>query len=398
MLRAAHVFKGAEAKQATKFVRCFASGADSAEFTVTRPFKGYKLESIPEVKVKTTKQEMMGFYKTMSYWRRLEIVADTLYKQRLIRGFLHLYDGQEACVAGMEAAIKRTDSVITAYRDHCHQLGRGDTGESIMAELMGKKTGCSKGKGGSMHFYYPENNFYGGNGIVGAQVPVGAGIAFAHKYKGDGGLCVSSFGDGASNQGQIFEAMNMAYLWKLPIIFVCENNQYGMGTAANRAAANTDFYTRGDYVPGLWVDGMDVLAVKKAFEFGGQYCRSGKGPLYFELNTYRYHGHSMSDPGVSYRTREEIQAIREKKDCIELVKKRILEKKWATEEELKAIEKECRAMVESDVEKAKAAADPDLSETYSEIYVGSPPPLIRAVDPVDSINSSVKYPPFVAHA
>jgi len=336
---------------------------------------------------------MLEFYKTMAYYRRIEVVSDSLYKDKAIKGFLHLYDGQEACVVGMEASIKRSDSVITAYRDHCHQMARGDSGESVMAEMMGKQTGCSKGKGGSMHLYYPENNFYGGNGIVGAQVPVGAGIAFAHKYKKDGGVCVAAFGDGAANQGQIFEALNMAALWKLPCIFVCENNRYGMGTSVARASANVNFYQRGDYVPGLWVDGMDVLAVKSAYAFGAEYCRSGKGPIYFELNTYRYHGHSMSDAGTGYRNREEVDQVRAEFDCIELTKLRLLEKKWATEEELKAIDKEVRNKVNQEVAAAKKAPNPEIPDTFSDIYVGEPPPFIRAVDPKDSIINKIKYAP-----
>jgi len=306
-----------------------------------------------------------------------------------------MYDGQEAIVTGMESAIKKTDSVITAYRDHCHQLGRGDTGVSILSEMLGKATGCSQGKGGSMHLYYPEHNFYGGNGIVGAQVPVGAGIAFAHKFKRDFGLCVAAFGDGAGNQGQIYEALNMASLWKLPILFVCENNMFGMGTSIERAAANPNFYQRGDYVPGLWVDGMDVLAVRSAFQFGAEWCRSGKGPLWFELNTYRYSGHSISDADKTYRTRDEIDQVREERDCIELVGTRLIKQGWATPAELKAINRKISQDVDKEVVEAEKAPLNPISETFTHIYKGSTPSFIRAADPKDSVNNGRKYPPVV---
>jgi len=368
---------------AKAFVRSFAS--NEVKFEVTRPFKGHKLTP-PSNTVTATKDECIGYYKSMVYYRRFEMVADMLYKERLIRGFCHLYDGQEAIVTGMEASIKKTDSVITAYREHCHQLARGDTGVSVMSELMGKATGCSKGKGGSMHMYF--NNFYGGNGIVGAQVPIGAGLAFAHKYKKDGGISVAIYGDGAANQGQIYEASNMAALWKLPVVFMCENNQYGMGTSTQRAAASDSFYTRGDFVPGIWVDGMDVLAMRTGMQFAADWCRSGKGPIFFEANTYRYHGHSMSDPGVSYRSRDEVSAMRANRDCIDSLRKRLLDQGWLTEKDVKAIDQAVKKQIEEESQKAKASPLPKLEETYTDIYAGQPPPFIRATE----LNNSIVAP------
>jgi len=303
-----------------------------------------------------------------------------MYKAKKIRGFCHLYDGQEAIIVGQEAAIKKTDSVITAYRDHCHQLGRGDTAESVYGELMGKEIGCSRGKGGSMHMYFPEHKFYGGNGIVGAQVPLGAGLAFAHKYRNDGGVAVASFGDGAANQGQIFEAANMAALWKLPMIFVIENNGYAMGTSTSRGAACTDYYTRGDYVPGIWCDGMDVLAVKKAFEFAREFCTSGKGPIFLEANTYRYHGHSMSDPGISYRSKEEVDGVRRDRDPLVNCVKKLMAQGWTTEKDITALEKDIRKEVEAAAKAAETAKELPVEQMFEDIYRNSYPPFIRSVD------------------
>jgi len=361
-------------------------GKDDVQIELSRPFKGHRLEP-PSPVAYTNPTELLQYYKVMSYYRRFEIVADTMYKQRLIRGFCHLYDGQEAIVTGMESALKRTDSVITAYRDHCHQISRGDSGESVMSELMGKETGCSRGKGGSMHMYLEKGRFYGGNGIVGAQIPLGAGLAFAHKYKKDGGVAVAAMGDGASNQGQVYEAANMAALWKLPIIFLVENNEYGMGTSTKRASASTQFYTRGDYIPGLWIDGMDVLACKTGFQFARDWCASGKGPIFVEAQTYRYHGHSMSDPGVSYRSREEVTAVREGRDCIDRVKSLLISKGWADAAQLKAIDKEIRIAVDHTVEFAKAAKELDKVEMFTDVYRGQPPPFIRTVDYRNSVSA-----------
>jgi len=358
--------------------------ATTFEFT---PFKGFKLEELPENKAEATKEECMGYFRTMSKYRRFEITADTLYKQRLIRGFCHLYDGQEAIITGVEAALTYTDSIITSYRCHAHQMSRGDTAANTFGELLGRDIGCSRGKGGSMHMYNKENNFYGGNGIVGAQVPLGAGLAFAHKYNGDGGVSVTMYGDGAANQGQVFEAANMAALWKLPCIFVCENNQYGMGTSVERHAANSNFYTRGSYIPGLWIDGMDVLAVKKGFEFASQWCRDGNGPLFVECQTYRYHGHSMSDPGVSYRTREEVQSVRKGRDCIENMRNLIIDQGWADAAELKAIEKEIRKEIDEAVKIAKAATELPADHLTDDIYYNERPKFIRLIDEQTSLHN-----------
>jgi len=359
-------------------VRSFSSAATTATFDLT-PFKGHRIDP-PKPIASSSKDELLKFYRTMTLFRRVEIVADTLYKQRLIRGFCHLYDGQEAVLTGMESVLTYNDSIITSYREHCHQISRGDSVANMLGELMGKKIGCSKGKGGSMHMYMSKNRFYGGNGIVGAQLPLGAGLAFAHKYNKDGGVAVAAYGDGAANQGQLYEAANMAALWKLPVIFLCENNNYGMGTSTSRASANTQFYTRGDVIPGLWIDGMDVLAVKAGFEFAANHCRSGKGPMFVECSTYRYHGHSMSDPGISYRSREEVANVRAQRDPIENVKAKLLAKGWADEALLKSIDKEVRKEVEAAEEEAKNAAELPEMETYTEIYVDQPPPFTRTVD------------------
>ena len=250
----------------------------------------------------------MGYHRTMYLMRRMEIAADNEYKQRSIRGFCHLYDGQEAVAMGVQSALDAEDDWITTYRCHCAALVRGDTPEMILAELFGRATGAAAGKGGSMHMYNSEKNFWGGAAIVGAQVPIGAGLAFSHKYKhdqaggGDGpmGCAVTMYGDGSANQGQCWEAANMAALWKLPTIFMCENNEYGMGTSTKRSSFITEYYKQGNKIPGIQCDGMDVLAVRDAVAFAKAHCGAGNGPIYMEMKTYRYHGHSMSDPGITY--------------------------------------------------------------------------------------------------
>lgn len=324
-------------------------------------------------------------YTLMAKMRRMETAADALYKQKLIRGFCHLNIGQEAVSVGMEAAIDKNDAVISAYRCHGFTMVRGGSVMGILAELMGRKDGVTKGKGGSMHMF--AHNFYGGNGIVGAQVPIGAGIAFAQHYRGEKSCTFSLYGDGAANQGQVFEAYNLAKLWDLPAVFVCENNQYGMGTAANRAAASTRYYTRGDYIPGIKVNGMDVLAVREACRFAKEYSTSGKGPLVIEMTTYRYGGHSMSDPGTTYRTREEIQHMRSQRDPITGLKNRILESGAAEESELKAIDKEMKAYVDQAVIEAKQSPEPNVEEMWTEVYVkGTEPDFVRGVESQEIIN------------
>ncbi|VFQ66743.1 unnamed protein product [Cuscuta campestris] len=331
------------------------------------PFSAHNVDPPPRT-VETTDKELMGFFRDMALMRRMEIASDSLYKAKLIRGFCHLYDGQEAVAVGMESAITRKDCIITAYRDHCIYLARGGTLLGAFSELMGRKDGCSKGKGGSMHFYKKDSGFYGGHGIVGAQVPLGIGLAFAQKYSKEDYVSFSLYGDGAANQGQLFEALNMAALWDLPAILVCENNHYGMGTAEWRAAKSPAYYKRGDYVPGLKVDGMDVLAVKQACKFAKDHALKN-GPIILEMDTYRYHGHSMSDPGSTYRTRDEISGVRQERDPVERVRKLILSHDLATEKELKDIEKEVRKEVDEAITKAKESPMPDASELFTNVYV-----------------------------
>nr|GEV10457.1 pyruvate dehydrogenase E1 component subunit alpha, mitochondrial-like [Tanacetum cinerariifolium] len=330
------------------------------------PFTGHNCEP-PSRSITTTSSELMTFFSDMALMRRMEIAADSLYKSKLIRGFCHLYDGQEAVCIGMESAITKKDCIITAYRDHCIFIGRGGSLLESFSELMGRQDGCSRGKGGSMHFYKKDAGFYGGHGIVGAQVPLGCGLAFAQKYKKEESVTFAMYGDGAANQGQLFEALNMAALWDLPAILVCENNHYGMGTAEWRAAKSPAYYKRGDYVPGLKVDGMDAFAVKQACKFAKEHALKN-GPIILEMDTYRYHGHSMSDPGSTYRTRDEISGVRQERDPIERIRKLILAHDIATEKELKDIEKQARKEVDEAIAKAKESPMPDESELFTNVY------------------------------
>ncbi|MGB0959934.1 MAG: pyruvate dehydrogenase (acetyl-transferring) E1 component subunit alpha [Halocynthiibacter sp.] len=314
-------------------------------------------------------EELLEFYREMLLIRRFEEKAGQLYGMGLIGGFCHLYIGQEAVVVGLEAATKEGDKRITSYRDHGHMLACGMDPKGVMAELTGREGGYSKGKGGSMHMFSKEKHFYGGHGIVGAQVPLGAGLAFADKYNGTDNVSFAYFGDGAANQGQVYETFNMASLWKLPVIFVIENNHYAMGTSLERASSTEELYTRGQAfgIPGEAVDGMDVLAVKAASEKAVAHCRAGNGPYILEMKTYRYRGHSMSDP-AKYRTRDEVQKIREERDAIEHVRDLLLQGKHATEEDLKAIDKDIKAIVNEAAEYSKESPEPHVDELYTDIY------------------------------
>jgi pyruvate dehydrogenase E1 component alpha subunit len=317
-----------------------------------------------------TQEELLQFYREMLLIRRFEEKAGQLYGLGLIGGFCHLYIGQEAVAIGLQSALTPgKDSVITGYRDHGHMLAYGIDPNIIMAELTGRAAGISRGKGGSMHMFSTEHKFYGGHGIVGAQVSLGAGLAFKHKYSNDGGVCLAYFGDGASNQGQVYESFNMAELWKLPIIFVIENNQYAMGTSVNRASSEDQLYRRGESfrIPGIQVDGMDVLAVRGAAETALDWVRSGKGPVLLEMKTYRYRGHSMSDP-AKYRSRDEVQAMRENSDPIDQVKDH-LEKLGVNEDAFKAIDKEIRTIVAQAADFAETSPEPEIGELYTDILV-----------------------------
>ena len=320
-------------------------------------------------KPNVTAEDLKKHYHDMLLIRRFEEKAGQLYGMGLIGGFCHLYIGQEAVVVGLEAAASEGDKRVTSYRDHGHMLACGMNPDGVMAELTGRRGGYSKGKGGSMHMFSKEKHFYGGHGIVGAQVPIGAGLAFADKYKGNDSVTFAYFGDGAANQGQVYETFNMAALWQLPVIFVIENNQYAMGTAQTRSTSSPDIYTRGAAfgIPGQAVDGMNVLEVKAAGDTAVKHCRAGNGPYILEVKTYRYRGHSMSDP-AKYRTREEVQKMREERDPIEYIRSLLLTGKHATEDDLKAIDKDIKKVVNASTEFAKESPEPDLSELWTDIY------------------------------
>ncbi len=318
-----------------------------------------------------SKNALLKYYRDMLLIRRFEEKAGQLYGMGLIGGFCHLYIGQEAVVVGLESVTIEGDKRITTYRDHGHMLACGMDANGVMAELTGRIGGYSKGKGGSMHMFSKEREFYGGHGIVGANVPLGAGLAFSDMYKGNKNVTFTYFGDGAANQGQVYETYNMAELWKLPVIFVIENNHYAMGTSVKRATKSSSFWERGTAfsIPGEQVDGMDVLAVRAAGLKAVKHCRAGKGPYILEIMTYRYRGHSMSDP-AKYRTRDEVQKVREERDAIEQVRGRLLDA-GASEAELKAIDKEIKDIVNASAEFAKESPEPDPSELWTDITVSA---------------------------
>merc|ERR1712184_231362 len=343
------------AVQPTRFLpsllplRPFASKSQELQLSIDSDYKFHKCEG-PGKEVTTSAEELIHAFKVMYAIRRMEQGADKMYKARKIQGFLHLYNGQEAVVSGIEAALTPEDSIITAYRDHGFAYTRGCTIREIYAELMGKVTGCSKGNGGSMHMYSKKGNFYGGNGIVGAQCPVGAGVAFSHKYRDDGKVCVALYGDGAANQGQIFEAYNMSLLWKLPVIYVCENNK----------------------------DGMDFLAVRNAVDFAKQHAVKN-GPIILEMVTYRYVGHSMSDPGTTYRTREEIDTVRKQRDPIERLRHRLIQNELCDEKEIKEMEKAIRAEVDEAMNQVNDDSFPPEEQAFQNIY-WKETPAVRTVE------------------
>jgi len=348
------------------------AAADAAEAAEAFALRSLQTAHAANPRYAASNDELLALYEQMLLIRRFEERAGQLYGLGLIGGFCHLYIGQEAVAVGLQSALDPArDSVITGYRDHGHMLAYGIDPKVIMAELTGRAAGISHGKGGSMHMFSIDHRFYGGHGIVGAQVSLGTGLAFAHKYREDGGVCVAYFGDGAANQGQVYESFNMASLWKLPIIFVIENNQYAMGTAVKRSSAETHFYRRGTAfrIPGMDVNGMDVLEVRQGAQLALDHVRGGNGPVLMELNTYRYRGHSMSDP-AKYRSREEVQDVREHRDPIDHAKVELLERGIA-EERLKEMEKQIRATVAAAADFAENSPEPELTELYTDVLVES---------------------------
>ncbi|KAK5650375.1 hypothetical protein RI129_001404 [Pyrocoelia pectoralis] len=338
----------------------------------TKPYQLHKLDQPPASSTTLSKADAVLYYTQLQSIRRLEASADNLYKSKMVRGFCHLYAGEEAVAVGIRAALRPSDAVITSYRDHGWAYLMGVNHTAILAELTGRQKGCVRGKGGSMHLY--TKNFYGGNGIVGAQVPLGVGVALALKYTGTTGVCVALYGDGAANQGQLFEAFNIAKLWNIPCICVCENNGYGMGTSSARAAANVEYYKRGDYIPGLRIDGMDILTVREAARYALDYCASGKGPLLIESVTY------------SYRTKDEIQQVRQTRDPITLFKEKITSSNLVSAEEIKKIDDEIKSEIDQATNVAKSDAEAGVDELTADIYANNLESTIRNCLPFNPLS------------
>ncbi|KAL7672892.1 hypothetical protein ACOME3_007771 [Neoechinorhynchus agilis] len=337
------------------------------ELNTLKPFVPHRLHEIPDDSCILNKSRALKMYEDMVTIRRMENTAATLYREKLIRGFLHLCVGQEAMYVGVKEAITSDDAVIGTYRCHGWGYVMGVPPDEILCELTGSARGCSKGKGGSMHIYNLDTNFLGGNGITGAQVPLGAGLAFANKYRNKAGVALTFYGDGASNQGQVFEAYNFAMLNHLPVIFVCENNGFGMFTSASRSSANTKYYKRGDLIPGLWVDGMDVVAVKQAVEFGRTWCLANHSPLVMEMAIYRFVGHSVTDPG-NYRSKSEVDDYKKKNDPVVTFKQRIIYANGATDEDFDKIDDRVKGVISKAESAARNSAKPDVKELGTDIY------------------------------
>ncbi|GBE81889.1 mitochondrial pyruvate dehydrogenase E1 component beta subunit [Sparassis latifolia] len=370
------------------FVRALQTAADSTQLQEAAShdepfnvklhddsFRGHNTD-IPSLELEVHKDQLINMYRQMTTIRRMEQAADALYKQKFIRGFCHLAIGQEAVSVGLTQALTNEDHIITSYRSHPFAILRGGTVVGLIGELLGREGGISKGKGGSMHVF--TQYFKGGHGIVGAQVSLGTGLAFSAKYQEQPIATFTMYGDGASNQGQVAESFNMAKLWNLPCVYLCENNKYGMGTSAERSSANTEYFTRGDKIPGIQANGMDIIAVYQAVKHAKNWVLNGNGPLILELVTYRYGGHSMSDPGTSYRTREEVQRMRSTQDPIRGLQHYIQEWGLASEEDLKAIDKESKNEVDKAVEEAKKLAIPPAENLWTDVYAtGYEPPYLR---------------------
>lgn len=331
-------------------------------------------KNLPQLRTEVTIESdtLVEYLRKMLLWRRMETLCDQAYKAKKIRGFCHLYIGQEAIALGMTNALEIEDAIVTGYRDHVWYCARGGEPKDVFAEMMGRQTGCSKGKGGSMHMYHGKNHFYGGNGIVGAQAALGTGLAWKHSItngkQSPKNVAVALYGDGASNQGQIFECYNMASLFKIPCIYVCENNHFGMGTSEARHAASPQFYRRCEYIPGLRVDGMDVFAVMEATRWAKEWCLGGNGPVVLEMDSYRYMGHSMSDPDSAYRTKDDVRKVRDERDCVVMLRKLVLEHGIMSEADIKAMEKAVKKEVEQQLVEAEKGEPTKMEELWTDIY------------------------------